>query len=266
LAINDEVVAADVQRDTDEDGHRKGDTRHLISSLRRAAIDSSDPSAQHRRIPHIRPSSFARGSPTILVMLLFLLLAGAGLTLGFFGLIAAVPYWGAERRGRARWRPADEASRALHPYRVVATRGRAEPARAPALVRAAAMTSFVWAWGSLAWALAFALERRADGNASHAAAAIPVLVAAFFAQLAGRRLLARDEGAMRLTRPLVLAQAAHGVLLVMVGAIADAVGVDAMVAHLTAALGIAALVQAAIVYAATRAHGAAFVSAPSRAR
>lgn len=194
-------------------------------------------------------------------ILLLALVIGSAAVGGLFAFFVVVPYWSAERRGRARWRDAPAVPPSEHPYRamhMVRRARRAEAPRAPGLVRAAAMVSFLWAWACLAWAIVVALDLRAAGESIGALMVVPPLVGAFFVQRVARRLLERHEHALSLVRPLVVAQTAHAAVLIGFGLVAERVGVDAFVADLTIALGIGAGLQAAVIHAATRAHAAAF--------
>ncbi len=194
-------------------------------------------------------------------ILLLALVIGSAAVGGLFAFFVVVPYWSAERRGRARWRDAAVDPPSEHPYRAMRVQRkprRPEPPRAPGLVRAAAMVSFLWAWACLAWAIVVALDLRAAGESTGALMVAPPLVGAFFVQRVARRLLERHALALSLVKPLVVAQGAHAALLIGFGLVAERVGVDAFVADLTIALGIGAGLQAAVISAATRTHAAAF--------
>jgi hypothetical protein len=193
----------------------------------------------------------------VAILVLGFLIAAAALG-GLFALFIVVPYWSAERRGRARWRDASAAIESTHPYRTSRIEAaRAEPGRAPMLVRAAAMTSFLWAWGCLLWAIVVVLERQAVEGTTESLRVLPSLAIAFLVQRAARRILARRAGA----RPIAMVQAVHAVGLVAFGLLAESLGIDDVVADLAVGLGIGAAVQAALLYAAAIGNAGALARA-----
>lgn len=197
--------------------------------------------------------------PTIVFFMVPAGLVGFAVLGALFGVFAIVPYWSVERRGRARWREAELAP-SSHPYRAarvdVPRRG---PPRAPALVRSAAMVSFLWGWACVAWAIVVALDLHATNRTAMALLVALPLACAFLAQRAARMLLARAARAVATASASAIAQAALAAALVALG-VATKID-EASVADLTLCLGFGALAQAAVVRLATRVHAAAFARA-----
>ena len=202
---------------------------------------------------------------------LFAMLLGGALLGSLCSVCVVVPYWSVERRARHLWRPALRAALSIDrgervtPYRSSATRRDAgapsDAPRAPALVRFAALASFLLAWCFVAWVTAIASGPRASWPL-----ALPAIALAWLTQLAARRLLRRAHDAPTMATRVAIANVAHGVAMALAGAFAfESLGRSEALAWLTMALGVAeALVGASIVTIA-RTHATEFERASSSA-